>query len=173
MVASPDVGQALMESGAYAERASRPVTDEHGRFYEDADGSPLFLNEVIEQASGQALLSRSVWNEGRAAYRPGVNLPQPAMVKDPYDRDDPSQPFSASTRAVAAQIAAQNPSLTGQRPTARFPQPSPAQSAAYSRMLAHPDFTGETSRTRAARLPRQQPREIYDELTGQVSLAGW
>lgn len=169
MNATPDIALALIADGQYQMRAHQPVVDSAGeRLYEDRDGVPLLLSELLEQSAGQRLSGQSVWNNG-SGYRRDVSAPrQPAMFRDPYDETDPGQPFSASTRATAAQIAAQY-TLVDEKPTARFRPLSNAASQAWSRWQGHPDFTAETMRTRAASLPRRQSREVYDEVTGAVT----
>lgn len=140
------------------EHGRLPLADAHGRVPLNAQGDPAFPIELIEQASGQRLIGRPLFETGLPGYRREVLARQPAMVKDPADDTDPGQPFPDSTRATAAQIAREWPGLVSQRETARFPALSPAQDWAHGRMMAHPDWSGETRRTRAARVARDNPR---------------
>ena len=151
-----------------ADHAAEIATDSRGLAYASQFGTPMTLAEHLEAATGQRLLRESLFEDGRP--RREVTAPQREPVfSDDDDPDAALYGFAPQTRQVAALAAAQMgimpPSAARERE--RYADRRDAvisQMALHGTRPPHPDYFGESTRERAARLRTGgMPAEYGDE----------
>lgn len=145
-LADAAIGTALAESGAYARISGQPVTDAAGTTWDTTMGGWLEASTGMRQA-------QSGWADSRRELASVRRVP---VFGDPEDDGSPGEEFPASTRAVAAALAAQA-GLTVRSADEIRAAASQEQAARMAHMLMtgrarpRPD-EGESMRERAARM---------------------
>jgi hypothetical protein len=145
-LATTEQAQALAASGAYAERARRPLTDSTDLPVQRSDGQPGTWLDVIEANAGQRLHAAAAFEQGRA--RAGL-----AAVR----RDDPLAGAGVDERAVQRAAAAMGitaPLSAREAGLAALTARTAAQMTGWrSSARPHPDYS-ESTRERSERMHR-------------------
>ena len=158
--ATPEASDAWR--GILSQHSDLPMQDSDGRVWEDRSGQPMRAVDHFEAATGQRQ-GEGVWLGDRARRRE-LRKPAPSYSWGDPDSGTPGRPFPG--HAVAQQVIAEDARLQPPRPQPRVGRNfTQAEDMALARKLSHPDFDGETTRERNARIRAHQPR------AGMVSLS--
>jgi hypothetical protein len=110
-IASTDVGLGLQQAGVLDRAVRQAAIDHDGRTWQRSDGGLATWGDVLEQITGQRLVSRpgDLFEKGPGARREVTSLRRQEVIKDWSDPDDggTDAPPAARTQALAKRVAEQ------------------------------------------------------------------
>jgi hypothetical protein len=158
--AGPDVSEALRDVGAYAERASRPWLDSHGRIWHDqATGSQMTLLDHVEAATGERLGDASLFESGHGR-RPLATPEREARWGDPDDPRHPGRDLHGA-RSLTQQLGLDGGPDPARERARVLADPRRAQ-ALLSVKARTGDGNTETARERGERLRQSRQARAFD-----------